>query len=222
MINCIYSGGALGSDSVWGLLAEKAGVPKENILHIIYTGGRRPTGGSNPNRMEEQSSGTVITLNADQMDKAIKHLCKLDILISGVPASQYFNNYNGEVFQLETRQKLQTRNYWQVIKADAVYAVTPITDGKVTGGTATAINMAIALEKPVYILDPLKLHWFKFVQGDFVPVGKVKLQGNCACIGTRSLVQYKKKKFGNMWVDAPYIGETLEKKTREMMEAAIC
>ena len=107
------------------------------------------------------------------------------------------------------------------LRADAVYAVTPLTDGKVSGGTATAINMAIALEKPVYILDPLKLHWFKFVQGDFVPVGKVKLQGNCACIGTRSLVQYKKKKFGNMWVDAPYIGETLEKKTREMMMEAL-
>lgn len=220
MITRILSGGALGADSVWSFLAEKAGVDSKNIYHIIASGMKRPTGGLDDDRIREQQSGTTITISDELMRKGVEALLDLDINILGKPAKEYFNGFNGNARFLSVGQKLQVRNYYQIRKADNVYAVTELKNGRPNGGTSTAINIAIAMEKPVFILDPYKGQWYEFVQGSYEPRNNIQLEGICACIGTRSLVKYKQCKYGN-WVDAPYVGEANEKRTREMMMEAI-
>ena len=220
-IKKVISGGALGADSVWSYLLEKHGMERKSIYHVIGFGLKRPTGGLDDNRIREQSTGTTYQLSADQMILGVEQLLALDVPISGLTAKEYFSNYNGNVTTLNSTQRLQIRNYFQVYKADNVYAVCEMRNGHPTGGTANAISTAIKLEKPVYVLDPLQGAWYKFVQGTWEKTSNVHLSGVCACIGTRALVKYKQCKYGK-WVDAPYIGAANEKKVRAMMEAAIC
>lgn len=218
-IELIVSGGALGSDSVWSYIAEQNGVPKDKIIHIIATGLTRPVG--NEARKEEQQSGTNKVLTLKELNTAIEEMVKLQIRISGVTADSYFSNYFKYGYAaLSYAQKLHARNYYQTALTDNIYAVTKLVNNEPTGGTATAINLGIAMGKKIYVLNTEDCQWYTYINGKFELTDNVHLEGKCACIGTRTLVKYKTKKYG-MWVDAPYVGETKEQKLREAMAAAI-
>ena len=204
------SGGALGADSVWSYYGEQAGI---KCYHLIGFGLNRPKGGS-PERQAEQASGKNVYLNYNQHLHAVEELKKLDVEISGVKASEYFKG------SISTPKKLQARNYFQVTNGDQVLAIVPLVKGKPTGGTATAINVAIKLGKPVYILNTEDCSWYTYTEGNFIKCGKPVLKERNTTIGSRTLVKYQTRVNGQ-WVDAPYIGEEKEAKIREMIKELI-
>lgn len=204
------SGGALGADSVWSYYGEQAGF---KCYHIIGFDLTRPKGGS-PERQAEQASGKNVYLNYNQHLYAVEELKKLDVEISGVKASEYFKG------SISTPKKLHARNYFQAINGEQVLAITPLVNGKPTGGTTTAINVAIALNKPVYVLNTEDCSWYTYSEGSFVKCDKPVLKERNTTIGTRTLVKYKTFSHGQ-WIDAPYIGEEKENKIREMIKELI-
>lgn len=205
------SGGALGADSVWSYYGEQAGI---KCYHLIGFDLNRPKGGS-PERQAEQASGKNVYLNYKQHLHAISELKKLDVEISGIKSSEYFKE-NG----LSVAEKLQARNYFQTINGDQVLAIVPLVNGKPTGGTTTAINVAIKLNKPVYILNTKDCSWYTYTEGNFIKCDKPVLKERNTTIGSRTLVKYQTK-FRGQWVDAPYIGEEKETKIREMIKELI-
>lgn len=204
------SGGALGADSVWSYYGEQAGI---KCYHLIGFDLNRPKGGS-PERQAEQASGKNVYLNYNQHLHAVEELKKLDVEISGVKASEYFKG------SISTPKKLHARNYFQVINGDQVLAIVPLVNGKPTGGTATAINTAIKLDKPVYVLNTEDCSWYTYTEGNFIKCGKPVLKERNTTIGSRALVKYQTRVNGQ-WVDAPYIGEEKETKIREMIKELI-
>ena len=56
---------------------------------------------------------------------------------------------------------LNNRNLVQVYNSDAIVAVAEIKNGIVQGGTGSAVRMASALGKDVYVLDTNTVKWFK-------------------------------------------------------------
>lgn len=204
------SGGALGADSVWSYYGEQAGI---KCYHLIGFDLNRPKGGS-PERQAEQASGKNVYLNYKQHLYAISELKKLDIDINGIKSSEYFTG------GLSVAEKLQARNYFQAINGDQVLAIVPLVNGKPTGGTTTAINVAIKLGKPVYILNTEDCSWYTYTEGNFVKCGKPVLKERNTTIGSRTLVKYQTN-FHGQWVDAPYIGEEKETKIREMIKEVI-
>jgi len=204
------SGGALGADSVWSYYGEQAGV---KCYHLIGFGLNRPKGGS-PERQTEQASGKNVYLNYNQHLHAVEELKKLDVEISGVKASEYFKG------SISTPKKLHARNYFQVINGDQVLAIVPLVNGKPTGGTAIAINTAIKLDKPVYVLNTEDCSWYTYTEGNFIKCGKPVLKERNTTIGSRALVKYQTR-VNSQWVDAPYIGEEKETKIREMIKELI-
>lgn len=204
------SGGALGADSVWSFYGEQAGI---KCYHIIGFDLNRPKGGS-PERQAEQASGKNVYLNYNQHLHAVEKLKELNVEISGSKASEYFKG------GLSVAKKLQARNYFQVTNGDQVLAIVPLIDGKPTGGTTTAINVAIKLGKPVYILNTEDCSWYTYTEGNFIKCDKPVLKERNTTIGSRTLVKYQINSRGQ-WVDAPYIGEEKETKIREMIKELI-
>lgn len=204
----LVSGGALGSDSVWSFIAEKYGI---KTCHLIAFGMKRPSGGCNPQRQKEQSSGYNQYVTGQETNEAIQELINNDCIISGVKAKDYFRG------PLTVPQKLHARNYYQVINGDQVLAVCAIVGSNVSGGTATAINFAIKLGKPVYVLNTVDQEWYHYKDGKYIKCDVPHLARRNTCIGTRTLVKYQVLKYGR-WVDAPYVGETTEINLRKQME----
>lgn len=203
----IISGGALGSDSVWGLLAEQSGIPKNNIFHILGLGMKRPTGSAD--RKAEQESGTTITCTEQDYTEAKEAFINLGLTISGKQASLFFKEDG-------VAQKLHARNYWQVVNGDQVLAVVALVGNDVSGGTATAVHLAIKLGKPVYVLNTCDAKWYHYQNGKYIKCDTPKLVERNTCIGTRTLVQYNICKHGN-WVPAPYVGAETEQALRAQM-----
>lgn len=58
--------------------------------------------------------------------------------------------------------KLVRRDYLQAKAADAIFAVSTITNNKVDGGTGYAVTMAINMNKPVHVYDQVKKQWYNW------------------------------------------------------------
>ena len=190
----IYSGGALGADSIWSSIAESFGVPKGQITHYIVDSSRPQ--GSNEVQKTEQQSGQ----NQDVTDSLYGDILRK---VSTNPALQGNVFSGGRTWQnvigttpipQEYYQKLHRRNYLQVENANAVYAVAPFDSNDPThveGGTDTAVTFAKALGKPIFVLDPVSYGWFTWdaKQNKFVSAGNVKIptSGSVALIGSRRI-----------------------------------
>ena len=206
------SGGALGSDSVWSYYGDKHGVI---TTHFIAEGCKRPTGGKIPERIEEQRSGVVRVVSTNQLHKAIEELINLNVPISGRSPEEFFEGYKEH---LSVAQKLHARNYWQVALGEQVLAIGLIQDHKkVSGGTATAVNLAIRLGKPVFVLNTDDCEWYTWNGAAFVKCNKPTFKEKNTTIGTRTMVRYVTLK-GGKWINAPYVGESVEKKLREKIQ----
>ena len=206
------SGGALGSDSVWSYYGDKHGVV---TTHFIAEGCKRPTGGRIPERIEEQRSGVVRVVNIPSLYKAIEELISLNVPISGRSPEEFFEGYKEH---LSVAQKLHARNYWQVALGEQVLAIGLIQDHrKVSGGTATAVNLAIKLGKPVFVLNTDDCKWYTWSNTAFVECDKPTLKEKNTTIGTRTIVHYVTLKEGR-WVNAPYVGAEVEHQIREMIQ----
>ena len=156
-----HSGGALGADMEWDRMGEKFGIAESK--HYYIEGHKTPKGNS-PIRIEDK-------MEADEKLKAANITLKRTYPTS----KEYVND-------------LLRRNWWQVKNADAIFAISTITNNKVDGGTGWAVHMGIAENKPVHVFDQKVKKWFTWNGNSFVETAVPVLTKNFAGIGTRKLL----------------------------------
>jgi hypothetical protein len=90
---------------------------------------------------------------------------------------------------------LLRRNYWQIRDTHAVYAIAPLKENKIDGGTAWAVQMAIDRWVPtLYLYDLNSNRWHKWSHAekewDYVIFDQIVRPGLCSIytgIGSRLL-----------------------------------
>ena len=184
-----HTGGANGSDTSWDKVGREYGF--NNHRHLASKGQSMDRSLSRVDLTEQE-----ILFGLNQVNTLLKR--------------DYDNNYVG---------RLHARNYYQVINADAVYAVALITGkSRVSGGTNTAVQVGIKLNKPVYVWDPYTEQWYKYqpILKRFVVYDKpVVLTPNYAGVGTRD-IDNKPKGKGQM-SNPDYLGDDARAKALQAM-----
>lgn len=168
-----HTGGAYGADSIWANLLRPYGV-----VNVHY----RPINDKPPKGVATlKNAGDKIVGITDEENNA-------------------GNALNTKIGNSAT--ELNNRNLVQVYNADKVFAVAPIVNGKVTGGTGSAVRLAEHLNREVYVLNTEDVQWYKAKDGKYVKIDYVpKIEGNFAAVGTRKIEQYStpvKDKNGNV------------------------
>lgn len=175
-----YSGGAVGSDSLWESEGEKYGV--KTVAYSFY--------GHNI------SSKNRWTLTQQQLDDGFTH-------VEIANKSLKRNIYNISTYV----KNLLSRNWFQVRESDCIYAIGILKSNReVLGGTGWAVSMGIDNNKPIYVFEQNENSWYEYIKdGDtendkFTPSGKFlkishipKLSENFAGIGTRDINENAKK-----------------------------
>ena len=135
-----HSGGAYGGDTMWDLIGREFGVTE----HRHY----RDVGNTSLSQKLRNNKVEATVLTSEQMEEARAQVEKL-------LGKKFPNNIQG---------KLQVRNYYQVANADAVYAVATLNSNKtgVSGGTNTAVQLGIKMNKPVYVWDVISEQWYEY------------------------------------------------------------
>jgi len=203
-----HSGGAYGGDTLWDIIGRRFGV----VEHRHY----REASNRNLSKKLRDFGVSATVLTKEQMDTARQEI--KDLINKDYPDTVEGN--------------LQVRNYYQVANADSVFAVAPIlrvhkdTRGTVvkkikavTGGTNTAVQLAIALNKPVYIWDAGSKsyegtgRWYTYDYSveQFVPTDTPTLTKNFAGVGTRDVEDYDVKDRFDQWGPRfQYVGKDIE------------
>lgn len=185
----LYSGGAYGADAIWGKLAHQYGVGKQ--FHI------RPVGNTKIHKNLTSRGYTPLVAQAVNLDEAraeIKRLIGLELTPS-------------------LGSDLKARNYFQVSKSESVLAVAHLnSDNTVKGGTDVAVQLGIALELPVYVLDVTTEDWFMYdycIESFVVFGGTPLLTRKFTGVGTRDIENYNiKDKLTGEWVSrAEFVGQ---------------
>ena len=205
-----HSGGAYGGDTFWDLIGREFGV----INHLHY----KDAGNANLSQQLRNKGVKATILTKEQMDfarKEVKRLLGID-------------------YADDLRGNLQVRNFYQVYNADAVYAVAKIassTKPEVYGGTNTAVQLGIKLNKPVYVWDIDSEQWYT-QDTDFLKTGfdKTKhewnyngwkktetptLTKNFAGIGSRDIENYNVQIEGKWQPRKEYVGKEKEEKAKQ-------
>lgn len=151
-----HSGGAIGSDTMWGEIGEEYGV----VSNHYYHGAKTPNGN--------------IEITEEQFERGKQHVYKANETLHRRPY-KYMN--------------LLARNWIQVENSDAVFAIGQLKNNVVDGGTGWAVQMAIDVNKPVYVFDQERNKWYTKVDEDWVEIGTPTLTPNFAGIGTRNINQ---------------------------------
>ena len=177
----LHSGGAIGSDSVWGQIAEEYGIPNTPDRQMHYYNNQPTPKGNVQISAEDYEEGRYKVAEAAKANWGYQYkTMKDDRLI---------------------------RNWSQVKYSDAIYAIgTMVKEGErifpnqpgdtrtakhtaVTGGTGYAVEMAIQAGKPVYVFDQSRNRWFKNINGEWSVSEVPTLTPNFAGIGTRQIQQ---------------------------------
>ena len=163
-----HSGGAYGGDTVWDIAGRKFGV----TAHKHY----REESNQNLSKRLKNSGVKATVITKDQLEKA----------------RQEIKNILGISYPDTLQGNLQVRNYYQVANADAVFAVARLSTDKVavSGGTNTAVQLGIELDKPTYVWDITTEHWYKYNGDTFEATETPILTKNFAGIGTRDIEDY--------------------------------
>lgn len=88
-----------------------------------------------------------VELTDEQIEEAWPHVLR---------ANRTLKRYKPERFK-----SLLARNYYQVLNADAIYAIGQLDRKIVQGGTGWAVQMAIDCGKPVFLFDQYQNKWKK-------------------------------------------------------------
>ena len=166
-----HTGGAYGADSIWADMLRLYGVDNKHY---------RPVKDMPTKRLKDLSAkkDEVVSITKEEQD-----------------AGKALNTKLGN-----SVHDLNNRNFVQILNADAVFAVAPIKDGKVQGGTGSATRMASELGKQVYVLDTETVQWMKEVGGNYVVMDELpKFPINFAAVGTRGIESYPKKNKDGSW-----------------------
>lgn len=168
-----HSGGAEGADSYWGDSGARFGIKKSEHYHAAE--GKKPPTGNHP-------------LSKDELLEADPHLKEANkTLKRKFPTDSAY------------KDNLLRRNWFQVKNSDAVFAISTIKDGKVEGGTAWAVQMAIDNNKPVHIFDQNAKKWYTYSNDEWIEESTPVLTKNFAGIGTRELNDAGKKAIDNVY-----------------------
>lgn len=197
----LYSGGAYGADSLWGVLAHKHGLV--NQYHI------RPEG-------NEKMHKNLLGLGLEPL---VADEAKLQV------ARQKIKDLIGLELNSSLASNLKARNYYQVNKSECVIAVAYLNFDKlsVKGGTDVAVQLAISMFIPTYVLDIDTESWYKYeysANPGFYPCDTPKLYRKSTLVGTRDIEDYKVlDKVSNQWVSRPeFVGTNKAKRIRRLME----
>lgn len=195
----LYSGGAYGADRLFGVLSHKYGVGRQ--YHI------RPIG-------NEKIHKDLIKLGLRALVADVPTLCK---------AADKINKLIGVELRQGRSSALLARNYYQVNKADSVLAVGYLNGTTVLGGTRMAVDLGIALELPVYVLDIKSESWylFDYNTNDFVLYeGVPTLTRKFAGVGSRDIESYNvKDRNTGQWVPRKeYVGDDKARRINSMVE----
>ena len=129
----------------------------------------------------KQGGENKIVHSQDELKAADEHIDKANETL-GRSGNGWTTNLNGYVINLFRR------NWYQVKDASQVVAVGNIgKDGKVEGGTAVAVQMAIDNNKPVFIFDQKTNLWKTWDGEQFVTTDTPTLTRNSATIGSRQI-----------------------------------
>jgi hypothetical protein len=139
MENICLSGGAAGADTAWGNAAAKRG---DRVIHFSFAGHRCI-----------RENGEIHTLTQEQLNLADAALVKANLTIQ-----RRFPGSNKHV------NNLLRRNYYQIIGSSSLYAVTHFEKGKVSGGTAWAVELFLNEHNRetclAYVFDQYLEKWF--------------------------------------------------------------
>lgn len=192
------SGGAYGADTAWDYYARKAGV--KQINHYRDQGNQ--TLSSSLNRKGIKAA----VLSKEEMDSARDKIFEL-------LGKRYDNTIQGN---------LQVRNFYQVSSSDGVFAIATMNSAKngVSGGTNTAVQLGISLNKSTHVFDLNSEKWYKYdpntkvFEEESTPVLTKKFAG----VGTRDIQKYKVYKDGK-WVEREqYVGDDKSKVALKAIE----
>ena len=192
------SGGAYGADTAWDFYARKAGV--KQINHYRDQGNQVLSSSLNKRGIK------AAVLSKEQMDDARNKIFEL-------LGKRYDDTIQGN---------LQVRNFYQVSSSDGVFAVSTInsTNNGVLGGTNTAVQLGIMLNKPTHVFDLNTEKWYKYdpntkvFKEESTPVLTKKFAG----VGTRDIQKYKVYKDGK-WVEREqYVGDDKAKVALKAIE----
>lgn len=139
MEHICFSGGAQGADAKFGEMATKAG---HGVVHFSFS-----------NHNTQCPKDTVLILQDSELVLAdpLLEICAKKLGRTFPTRNDHVNN-------------LLRRNYFQVNQTERVYAVAPIDkDGKIIGGTAWAVQMAIQRHvKEIYLFDSFAERWYTY------------------------------------------------------------
>lgn len=178
----LHSGGAYGADTLWDQIGREYGLV--NVKHY------RNSDNVKLSKTLDNAGVTATVLSNEQLEHARQEVYK-------ILGKKYDNTIQGN---------LQVRNFYQVNNSDAVYAVAKLNDqmNGVSGGTNTAVQLGIALNKPVYVFDIFKNKWYVYnnERKTFVTTQTPTLTTNFAGVGTRDIQSYSIMRNGS-WITRP-------------------
>ena len=192
------SGGAYGADTAWDFYARKAGV--KQINHYRDQGNQVLSSSLNKRGIK------AAVLSKEQMDDARNKIFEL-------LGKRYDDTIQGN---------LQVRNFYQVSSSDGVFAVSTInsTNNGVLGGTNTAVQLGIMLNKPTHVFDLNTEKWYKYdpntkvFKEESTPVLTKKFAG----VGTRDIQKYNVYKDGKWVAREQYVGDDKAKVALKAIE----
>lgn len=163
-----HSGGAYGADTYWDLVGRTFGV----IQHVHYK-----------------------TLDLPKVSKQLRQKGVISKVLTNTQLEESYDQlektFNRE-FERTDNNDLKARNYYQVKNASSIFAVAFLDGSKaVKGGTNAAVQMAIDLNKPVYVYDVASESWYKWDGTKFITTTTPILTKNFAGIGTRDVEDYE-------------------------------
>lgn len=194
----MHSGGAYGADTAWDFYARNAGV--KQINHYRDQGNQVLSSSLNKRGVK------ATVLSKEQMEYARRREREL--------LGKYYDN--------TLQGNLQVRNFYQVASSDGVFAIASMNSVKngVSGGTNTAVQLGISLNKPTHVFDLNSEKWYKYnpeskmFEEESTPV----LTKNFAGVGTRDIQKYNVYKDGK-WVEREqYVGDDKSKVALKAIE----
>lgn len=169
------SGAAYGADAHWDIQGRPFGVPFKHFRADKWEP-KTIRESMSKEALEVWREHSLQVLTPEEMDEAYTALEELQ----------------GKTIERNWKNDLAARNFFQIKKASALYAVaylaTPVMVG---GGTRHAVRFAMKMGKPVFVWDVRTEKWYKWNGNKFVETDTPYLTKNFAAVGTRDLDSYK-------------------------------
>ena len=167
----LYSGGAFGADTFFGLIALEYGITNNKQRHY---------------RIDSEISKDLQAAGIETI-----YLDKYDINECYDAIDELFNKRH----QRNKNNDLKARNYFQALDADGIFAIAELNEAKngVLSGTNVAIQFGKQMKKPIYVYDYTVRIWYEYLYScrKFMPYNKIPLlTEHFAGIGVRKCQKY--------------------------------